>query len=337
MKILFVYQGLQSFVQKDLDILRSIHEVHLIQFSGRKELIKHIFPNLWRLWQGILWCDLTFSWFGKLHAFFAVLFSKIVGKKAIVVAGGDDVADGKVEGKPYGLYACPLKRCLPNFVFRNADLVLAISQSNFQETLRNTQIELGKLRLLYHGFDPIVFASSEEKITKGLVVTISEVTSETVHLKGLKLFIQSAKYLPHVHFALVGPWKDCSIKQLQDIASPNVEFTGALYGRELVQFLQKSNVYVQASLYESFGCAIAEAMLCECVPVVSRSQSIPEVVGDCGIYLDELTPKELARKIQEAQNRPELGKMARERIVKLFPLQKRAQELLHAIEEVRKM
>ncbi len=38
MKILFVHQGLQSFVQKDLNILSSVHEVRAIQFTGRRGL-----------------------------------------------------------------------------------------------------------------------------------------------------------------------------------------------------------------------------------------------------------------------------------------------------------
>ena len=95
MKILFVYQALSTFVKKDLDILRSANAVREVHFQGINDISK--------LWSGVKWCDVSFSWFGKLHAFFTVLFSKMLGKKSVVISGGDDVANAIVEGKPYGL------------------------------------------------------------------------------------------------------------------------------------------------------------------------------------------------------------------------------------------
>lgn len=63
---------------------------------------------------------------------------------------------------------------------------------------------------------------------------------------------------------------------------------------------------------------------------------MPEVVGDCRIYVDELTPKELANKIKEALALSEdWGKRARERIVTLFPLEKRRENLLKAVDSSR--
>lgn len=75
LKILFIHQGLQSFVQKDLDILRSAHEVCEVWFGGLRSV-----PAIC---SGAKWADVTFSWFGKLHAFFAVLFSKLLGGKPL--------------------------------------------------------------------------------------------------------------------------------------------------------------------------------------------------------------------------------------------------------------
>lgn len=99
MKILFVHQGLQPFVKKDLDILQETHEVRCIELKGS---FVDIAGNIIHLWAGVVWCDLTFSWFGKLHAFFAVLFSKMLRKKSIVIAGGDDVA--RVPEIKYGMF-----------------------------------------------------------------------------------------------------------------------------------------------------------------------------------------------------------------------------------------
>jgi len=38
--------------------------------------------------KGVLWSDVTFSWFADVHAFVAVLLSKMFRRKSIVVVGG---------------------------------------------------------------------------------------------------------------------------------------------------------------------------------------------------------------------------------------------------------
>ena len=98
----------------------------------------------------------------------------------------------------------------------------------------------------------------------------------------------------------------------------------------------RAKVYVQVSIHESFGCSVAEAMLCECIPVVSRRAALPEVVGDCGYYVNDLNPESVAEKIKEALLVSDgLGKRASERIKTVFPLKKRKVELLKAIKELR--
>ena len=329
MKILFIHNILMPFVAKDLDILREEHEVREVEFTGKKGLIRRIIPDLINLWQGALWCDITFSWFGKLHAFFAILFSKILGKKAIVVAGGDDVA--KVPEIGYGLFTQPLKMWCPLFVFRYADLILCVSKGNMWETIINARANEKKIRMIYHGFDSSQFRRKPEIKKEELVLTVARITWETIIKKGILTFVKSAAYLPDVRFVVVGPGLDDSIGYLKRIAPPNVEFTGGLYNEALVDMFNRAKVYAQVSYGESFGCSIAEAMLCECVPVVSRERALPEVGGNFAFYANHfLDPEEVARQIEKALH-SELGNKAKEWIEQTFPLEKRRMQLLEAV------
>lgn len=333
MKILFVYQALSTFVKKDLDILCSAHEVRPIRFTGRKGLARNLIPDLWQLWQGVLWCDLTFSWFGKLHAFFAVLFTKVLGKRAVVVSGGDEVENCLIGGKKWGLCSHPLKRLFPLMTFRYADLILAHSEYNLHSTLVNTNAPPKRTFLIFHGFDADIFQPNSERQRESVVVTVGRIDNEHLYRKGHRLFVESAHYLPDVSFRLVGPvGEESAYKLLLDLAPSNVRFEGGLYGADLVGLLGQAKVYVQASECESFACSVAEAMLCECIPVVSRRTALPEVVGDCGVYVNSLEAEALATKIKEAlQASPELGKRARQRIMKNFSLERRKKELLKAV------
>jgi glycosyltransferase involved in cell wall biosynthesis len=131
----------------------------------------------------------------------------------------------------------------------------------------------------------------------------------------------------------VGPNIDGTLDKMESIAPNNVKFLRGIYGNELVEICSNCKVYIQASFHESFGCSLAEAMLCECIPVVSKNAALPEVAGNAGIYLDELTPKELANKIEYALSLPDMyGKNARKQILSKFGLLNRRNRIISVIE-----
>ena len=209
-----------SYVEKDLNILRSEFDVQECYFRGLRDIV--------HLWKGIRQCDIIFSWFGKLHAFFAVLIGKIYKKKVIVVAGGNDVAN--VPEINYGLFCHPLKKWCPLIVFKYADKILPVSKFNKQETIENARANPCKIKLVYHGFDKREYRRIENTKKEDIALTVAFIYEGTIIKKGLELFVKSAQYLPEVRFVLVGPSWDHSIEHLKNIASANVEFSRETYG-----------------------------------------------------------------------------------------------------------
>jgi glycosyltransferase involved in cell wall biosynthesis len=69
---------------------------------------------------------------------------------------------------------------------------------------------------------------------------------------------------------------------------------GAVADEHLAKLYRCSIALVYPSLYEGFGIPPLEAMACGTTVVTSRSSSIPEVVGDAGIYFDPRAADELA-------------------------------------------
>jgi glycosyltransferase involved in cell wall biosynthesis len=81
--------------------------------------------------------------------------------------------------------------------------------------------------------------------------------------------------------------------------------------------------------------AVAEAMLCGCVPVVSARGALPEVVGTAGMvvpYGDAAAAADAIRGVLDAGE--EQRAAARRRIVDNFSLAQRRAALLCALEEV---
>ena len=53
-----------------------------------------------------------------------------------------------------------------------------------------------------------------------------------------------------------------------------------------MKLFYQSKILLHLSYRESFGISICEGAICGCIPIVSRSGAIPEVMGDNAIYLD---------------------------------------------------
>ncbi len=197
------------------------------------------------------------------------------------------------------MYSHWWKRWCPNYVFRAADLTLCVSEFNRQQTLRHTGADKSRVRLVYHGFDYQRWQPVPDVKREPIVLTVGRVTAETSKIKGIALLVEAARHAEDIDFYVVGPIAP-DAKQLPASAPPNVTFTGGLYGEDLLRMYSRAKVYVQASVHESFGCSVAEAMLCGCTPVVSRHGALPEVVGDAGFYVEELSPQALAAQIRTA-------------------------------------
>jgi len=329
-KILFAYSVMSSFVRKDLEILERNYKVKtlevmtfLVPRRGRSPLI------FLRLLSEILWADLVYCWFADLNAFFAVFFCTFLHKKCLIVVGGYEVAYVPEIG--YGALLHSLGRLRVKFILRHAAKVLAVSGSNEKEILQLTRPR--NLKMVYNGVDTKQFKPSGAK--EKWVITVGGISDSTVKKKRLDTFVKSSVYLPDIRFILIGKAYDNSIKHLKRIAGSNVEFTDYVSDESLLHYYQKAKVYCQLSAQESFGVALAEAMSCCCVPVVTRRYALPEVVGDTGFYVPYNDDKATAEAIRKAL-KSDKGMKARERIRKYFSIKMREKNLLKEISDLTK-
>jgi glycosyltransferase involved in cell wall biosynthesis len=329
LRILFVYSSLPPFVRRDMEILERHFNVKklkvatfLVPARGKTPLV------FLTLLKHILWSDVVYSWWATLDTVFIVLFCMLLRKKSVVVIGGYEVA--YVPEIKYGKLLTTTGRLEVKFILRYANRILAVSKSSEKEILRF--IKPKNLRLVYNGVDTEKFKPSAEK--ENLAITVGTVSHSTIDVKRFDVFVKAAGYLPNVQFILIGKY-DNSMQRLKEIASSNVMFAGYASGKPLLNYYQKSKVYCQLSTRESFGVALAEAMACGCVPVVTRTCSLPEVVGDTGFYVPYNDPKATAEAIREAL-KSDKGLKARERIKKYFSLEIREKRLIEEILNIAK-
>jgi alpha-1,3-rhamnosyl/mannosyltransferase len=109
---------------------------------------------------------------------------------------------------------------------------------------------------------------------------------------------------PGVHLAIVGDtsgkgfWDDVpALKEFVRTHPPlerHVHFTGYLDDERLVALLNGTAALVFPSLWEGFGLPAVEAMSCAVPVLASRRSSLPEVIGDAGLFFDPESPASIS-------------------------------------------
>jgi glycosyltransferase involved in cell wall biosynthesis len=116
-------------------------------------------------------------------------------------------------------------------------------------------------------------------------------------------------HIPH-KLVVAGPggWKNQdvfqSVRRLD--LSNAIVFAGYVPREVLDSLYRHAAMLVYPSLYEGFGLPPLEAMACGCPVAVSYTSSLPEVVGEAGIYFDPLDIEGIAQAIHQILSSSEL-------------------------------
>lgn len=310
-------------IVRNADMLKNDFRVKLVRFRNRSTIDQVV--DIWKVFTGALWSDVTLSHFATMHAFWAVFFCKILRKKSIVIVAGYEVA--KVPEIEYGVMLKPRKAWLVKQILEHADRILAVSEFTRSETMKFVGSK--DIRVVYgcNAIDCDYFKPDGEK--DDVVLTVGIVHKSNIRRKGFETFIKAAEYIPQTKFVLLGRQDDDSAEYLKSIAPQNVVFGD---DKDLLRWYQKARVYCQLSYYESFGVCLIEAMSCECIPVVVDRGALPEVAGDVGFYAPYGDAKATAEVIGKAL-RSDKARAARERVKMMFSVEVNRGEFANEIRE----
>lgn len=284
-------------------------------------------------------CDLYFAWW-PTTSIFPLIKSSIIDKPIIVVVGGSEVVSS--EERIAGYYSKPLwARGIIQLCLKCATRILVVSKHLLKEALN---LGIKDAFLVYHGIKTDEFKPSDKK--KDILFTISHLNKENTNRKRLYTIIKSVPYVrevfPNQKFVIAGRYMDAfdGLKNEVDRLglSGTVIFPGKISNREKLDYFSRCLIYLQPTIHEAFGVAIAEAMSCGIPVITSKVGAVPEVVKDCGIYTDPDDPRQLAENIimllRDKVLRSELGRKARQRIINNFSYERRKEKIKEIIEDL---
>ena len=276
MKILVVGSIDQSpFIQTDIDKLSTFCKVDTVNFNGTldkdalfhqylviiKTIIFDLFPKSFNN-------DVIYVWFADVPAFFCLIFSKLFGKKLIVVLGGYEVCN--MPEINYGLQReNNIRSKISRFVLRNTDHCIVPSSSYYKRTLPYSDKD--KLVLL----PTCGKAMHPEKIVKeNYIVMVGNATDRDYLLKGIPQYDELASKI-NVRCFLIGNYDEDIRRKYH-----HIEYLGHVSHEDVIYIMSKAKIYCQLSYTESFGISILEAMSVGCIPVVSGVDNIKNFVTD---------------------------------------------------------
>ena len=296
---------------RDYEILLTILPCRLVKWrkpTGPLELVTSV-PR----------SEIVFVWFAAGPAATAAfVLSRIFHKKIVVVAGGSEVSPEKeIHGS--GIRSA-IRFLTTRIILNNSDLVIAVSYFNKTEILAVSKPK--RLNVVYNGIDTNEYRpSGDGKIFDGLTVAAGRNRAQFTR-KGLDRFAQLARCLPTRRFVAVGNLP--ARREWKRRFPRNVQITGPVPNDILLYYFQKSRFYCQLSRHEQFGVALVEAMATGCVPIVSDSGALPEVVGPCGIVVRNGDPLVASTAIEEFRSHcEELGNLTRKRVQTLYSIEER--------------
>lgn len=325
-RVLLVRPNRSTFMDEDEALLRRHYDLRVLDMYALPRGASYGPRFFMSLARGVLWADVVVSWFADRHSAAAGLVSRILGAKCIVIVGGYEPA--KVPEIGYGAMMSERDARNVRKALRRAHSVLVVSEFTKDELQAN--LGFSGAKVVYNGVEVDKMPSEAPK--EALVLMAANAFVSTRKLKGLDTFARASALVPGARFVLVGPYDQETADALKAL-SPKLELPGWIRHEELLGFMRRAKVYCQTSYRESFGTALAEAMACACVPVVSKGGSLPEVVGDTGYYVDYGDAEGTADTIRSALG-SDKGASARERALLMFPMEKREKALVDEIDSL---
>jgi glycosyltransferase involved in cell wall biosynthesis len=341
-KILMVVPFQSSFIKKDIEILSSHYDIVLNEYNWRNKSFVPLFMimQVFAMLRHIFFIKSVIIQFGGYWSLIPSIIGKIFKVPVFIILHGTDSA--LMPGINYGsLRKKPLRIAL-RLSYQFASMLLPVSSSllrtendyNPGEVMQGINYHFPKLktpaRVISNGL-ATEFWTPPEKGKKDIKSFITVFYPAQFMRKGGDMILLLAKRYPDCNFYIAGSPRPQHISEIP----VNVHYLGKISQAELRENYLQARFYLQLSMFEGFGLALCEAMLCECIPIVSSANILPEIIGDTGYVVTKKDIDLLASVVEkalQAGNKEELGEKARARIIEKYSLDNRLQILRETIE-----
>ncbi len=185
---------------------------------------------------------------------------------------------------------------------KRASKVITISESTKSQIVDEYKLPRSKVIVAYPGHSTLYHPIDDKKkieemmkkygINSQYILFIGTIQPR----KNLLRLIESFRSLKNIKLVVVGKitgegkqgWKyEEILKKPKEMGiEDRVIFTGFVPDEDLPFLMNGAHAFILPSLWEGFGIPVVDAMACGTPVIVSNTSSLPEVVGDAGLFVD---------------------------------------------------
>lgn len=309
--------------------------------------------DIWAMSREVFRREIDVFFFPAVYSYFPIL-----NRSKVIVTIHDVIADHNPDLIFPNLKAKIAWKLKQKAAVSRADLFLTVSNHSRSEISNYFRIPQEKIRVVSEGTDPVFQEMTlDTDMAKSLArfglsadsKFLLSVGGISPH-KNLDSLISAFDHLqkgnPKLKLVLVGDYKDDPFysaypalkKQIAELGlEERVVFTGFVADKDLAILYNTAALLVFPSLEEGFGLPAIEAMSCGLPVAASSRGSLPEVVGNAGMFFDPLDIEEMAKIIETVLRNPEQRrKMAAEgkRRAALYSWDRAARETIDVFSEL---
>lgn len=352
-KILYIKHADSSFVLADQHTLEKHFLVLPFLIDQKKAGFYFVLRMLNLCWFIVINSHGTaamITWFGDYHSAVMTFFGKLLNIRVIIFAGGQETICYPELQK--GVYYKKCRGKAVKFALRNASHIAPNHQSliwheNFyydpmgkKDGIKYYIPDLKTpLTIIPNGIDTGKFYRDPAISKKpARILTVGTMSASPDFLnKGFDLFVELARRNPDLDCVLVGinksfmPW----IEEKYRVSTiPNLSMIFYFCSDDILfRQYNEANVFIQASITEGMPNTLSEAMLCECIPVGSNVNGIPDAMGGAGVIIYKRDIVELETAVRKAMFM-NTGEMAKTFALNTFTREKRETRLLQFLNKI---
>ncbi|MBS9524799.1 glycosyltransferase family 4 protein [Litoribacter alkaliphilus] len=305
--IIYTYPVRTAFTERDVEMIEPHFSIKPLKFTDSP--VKLPFYFILQAFQLLFYLPKTthyLCFFAGYHSYLPVIFGKLFKKKVFIQCGGTDAMN--MPAINYGNYRKNILRQFTEYSFRNCTKILPVAQALVKQDYRYSALipEAQGLKnlvpglktpiqVIHNGFSGEFWKDLglERKAQTYITVATGISKSNRAMIKGIDLIEEMAARFPDAQFTLVGD-------ENYSTHLTNIKVLGKLSQKEIRNLFNQHRFYLQLSMSEGFPNALAEAMLCGCIPIGSAVGAIPEIIGDTGFILEKKDSAALVRILQDA-------------------------------------
>lgn len=192
-----------------------------------------------------------------------------------------------------------IKKIITPISIKNAQRIITVSENTKKDIIDYFPFAKDKIRVIYPGASKVKKIISEDKIeivnskygiSGKYILSVGTLEPR----KNIKRLVEAYKivneYCKDIKLVIVGKkgwlYDDLFTSIGSDKLKDNIVITGYVDQVDMSELYSGAEVFVYPSIYEGFGLPPLEAMKCGTPVIVSNTSSLPEVVGDAGIFIN---------------------------------------------------